>query len=206
MKLISLLLFKWKNIPQNSDPIIVSGAYDMSSFGFFQRSGAKEFATFLSRTLADPKRTPPGTRKQVTQDDYYCFIHARTNGMTAVLISDKEYHERVAFSVLSKALYDFDERFGTKFLDPSYTGDFCLEFPELTTLLSRYQNPEEADSILRIQKDLEETKTVMHEVMDKAIGRGDQLDDLVERSSDLSAASKQFYTTAKSQNSCCSVM
>ena len=40
----------------------------------------------------------------------------------------------------------------------------------------------------------------------QVLQRGEKLDDLVAKSSDLSAQSKMFYTTAKKQNSCCSLM
>lgn len=43
-------------------------------------------------------------------------------------------------------------------------------------------------------------------ISDQVLQRGEKLDDLVAKSSDLSAQSKAFYKTAKKQNSCCIVM
>jgi synaptobrevin family protein YKT6 len=40
----------------------------------------------------------------------------------------------------------------------------------------------------------------------QVLQRGEKLDDLVAKSSDLSAQSKMFYKSAKKQNSCCIVM
>ncbi len=40
----------------------------------------------------------------------------------------------------------------------------------------------------------------------QVLERGEKLDDLVAKSSDLSTQSKMFYTSAKKQNSCCIVM
>jgi synaptobrevin family protein YKT6 len=37
-------------------------------------------------------------------------------------------------------------------------------------------------------------------------GRGVKLDELIEKSDDLSASSKMFYTTAKKHNQCCDIM
>ena len=39
-----------------------------------------------------------------------------------------------------------------------------------------------------------------------ACGRGVKLDELIEKSDDLSASSKMFYTTAKKHNQCCDIM
>jgi synaptobrevin family protein YKT6 len=40
----------------------------------------------------------------------------------------------------------------------------------------------------------------------QVLQRGEKLDDLVAKSSDLSAQSKMFYKSAKKQNSCCILM
>jgi len=47
----------------------------------------------------------------------------------------------------------------------------------------------------------------MHETILKAIERGGTLDEMVQRSDDLSATSKLFFTSAKKANTkCCIVM
>ena len=36
-----------------------------------------------------------------------------------------------------------------------------MPFPQLNSSLSKYQNPHEADSMMKIQKDLDETKIIL---------------------------------------------
>ena len=79
-------------------------------------------------------------------------------------------------------------------------------FPELKTYLVKYQDPQEADSIMKIQKELDETKIVLHKTIESVLERGEKIDALVAKSDGLSAQSKMFYTQAKKQNSCCIVM
>lgn len=74
--------------------------------------------------------------------------------------------------------------------------------PELNTLIMKYQDPKQADTIMRVQQELDETKVVMHKTIESVLERGEKLDNLVERSNALSAQSKMFYKTAKKQNSC----
>ena len=81
-----------------------------------------------------------------------------------------------------------------------------LPFPELRDYLAKYQDPQQADSILKIQKELDETKIVLHKTIESVLQRGEKIDDLVAKSSDLSTQSKAFYQSAKKQNSCCIVM
>ncbi|RYR68094.1 hypothetical protein Ahy_A03g014561 isoform D [Arachis hypogaea] len=51
-------------------------------------------------------------------------------------------------------------------------------------------DPAEADKLLKIQRELDETKIILHKTIDSVLARGERLDSLVEKSSDLSAASQ----------------
>ena len=73
------------------------------------------------------------------------------------------------------------------------TGTPELTAPELRDYLSKYQDPAQADSILRIQKELDETKIVLHKTIESVLQRGEKIDDLVAKSDGLSAQSKMFY-------------
>lgn len=78
---------------------------------------------------------------------------------------------------------------------------------------------------MKIQKELDETKIVLHKTIESVLERGEKIDSLVEKSDGLSAQSKMFYKQvrflrstgccikltafqcqAKQQNSCCVVM
>ena len=57
-----------------------------------------------------------------------------------------------------------------------------------------------------VQNELDETKAIVSETLEKILDRGQKLDDLVSRSNELSEQSKAFYKTAKKTNSwCCSI-
>lgn len=66
--------------------------------------------------------------------------------------------------------------------------------PELKQYIVKYQDPQQADSIMKIQKELDETKIVLHKTIESVLERGEKLDNLVEKSNGLSAQSKMFYT------------
>ena len=67
--------------------------------------------------------------------------------------------------------------------------------PELKEYLSKYQDPQQADSIMKIQKELDETKIVLHKTIESVLQRGEKIDDLVAKSDGLSSQSKMFYRT-----------
>jgi hypothetical protein len=58
----------------------------------------------------------------------------------------------------------------------------------------QYQDPQQADSILKIQRELDETKVVLQKTIDSVLQRGEKIDTLVQKSDGLSAQSKMFYT------------
>lgn len=74
------------------------------------------------------------------------------------------------------------------------TGKPTLEVPSLNDFIQKYQDPRQADSILKIQQELDETKIVLHQTIESVLARGTKIDDLVGRSEGLSAQSKLFYT------------
>ena len=70
----------------------------------------------------------------------------------------------------------------------------------------KYQDPMAADKILKIQRELDDTKVVLHKTIDSVLARGEKLDNLVDKSTDLSLASQMFYKQARKQNQCCNWM
>ena len=85
----------------------------------------------------------------------------------------------------------------------TYDKDNKTSIKEINDLLIKYQTPHNEDSISKISKDLEETKTVLHESIDKMLERGEKIDKIVEKSQDLSRQSKLFYKRSKKLNSWC---
>lgn len=122
-----------------------------------------------------------------------------------MLISDSEYPVRVAFSLLNKTLDEFvikcpkstyDSKVNsitTGSSQPPAKGVGILPaeaFPQVQDYLRRYQDPRQADSIMKVQQELDETKIVLHKTIDSVLKRGEDLDKLVEKSGSLSQQSK----------------
>jgi synaptobrevin family protein YKT6 len=112
-----------------------------------------------------------------------------------------EYPARVAFVLIGQFLDDFTSEIGDTW--KTCTTPESISFPKGEEYLQKYQNPAEADKISKIQKDLDETTQILHKTIDSVLERGVKLDNLVERSNDLSAQSKMFYKQAKKTNGCC---
>ena len=129
-------LFSIAIIRNYVEAVQLASAQDLSIFSFFQRSAIGEFMAFFSKTVAE--RTQAGQRQDIEENskfkmlskvmvDYVAHVYARTEGLAGVLISDKDYPVRVAYSLLSKILDEFLQRY-----PPSkFKSTTSLDFPEL---------------------------------------------------------------------------
>ncbi len=130
--------------------------------------------------MSSPGRDPGRSRRTDYNDE-------------GAAVTDPEYPDRVAQSLLSKLTEDFlAEVPETNFNDRTK-----IAFPAIHAMLRKYQDPKEADPIMKVQKDLDDTKVILHKTIESVLERGEKLDNLVERSNQLSGQSKMFYKTAK---------
>jgi hypothetical protein len=122
-------------------------------------------------------------------------VYGRSEGIWGSIVTDKEYPAKEAHQLLSKIC----DEFLTKYPGwASSTEDSPqLSFPELKDYLAKYQNPQNVDNISKIQKELDETKIVLHKTIESVLERGEKIDDLVAKSDGLSAQSKMFYTQVR---------
>lgn len=133
-----------------------------------------------------------------------CHVYVRGDSLGAVLIADHEYPQRVAHTLITKVLDDFTAKVPSALW--SGATEHSIDFPTLAAYLAKYQDPREGDALTKIQDDLDETKIILKNTIEAVLERGEKLDDLVEKSAQLSYQSKTFYKTAKKTNSCCSFL
>jgi synaptobrevin family protein YKT6 len=201
MKLLCISLYRW--VSSESAPVLLCRVEDLSSFGYFTRSTISEHLKFAGRTVVG--RTPEGTRQTVGLKDNPFVVHSyvRPDGLSGCVISDVEYPQRVAFSLLNKLFLDFDQARDLPSDWRQATEDWQYDRETLAEELIKYQNPSEADKLLKITKELDDIKEIMHSNIEEVLKRGETLDSLMERSQDLSSTSVTFYKKAKQQNQCC---
>ena len=165
-----------------------------------QQQSVKEMLLFLTKTFL--RRTEPGQRQSVEHDGYVVHCYVRSDGLAGAVTTDAEYPARVAFVMLGQVLDEFTQQYGSDVWSVATTPE-SLPFAKGEEYVAKYQNPSEADKVTKIQKDLDETTSILHKTIEGVLERGAKLDDLVDKSNDLSAQSKMFYKQAKKTNSCC---
>ncbi len=173
MKIYSIILFENDNI--------ISEAYNLSSFGFFQRQSVKEFIIFFSNFTIN--RIALHQRNCIKNNEY--MIYAFKNQYNSCcIICDIEYYNNAAFNII----YDV--------LDKKYnTG-------KLEQLIIKYQNPNETNKIYNLQCELKSIENTLNITINNLLIRGEKLDILVEKSNILSNQSKEFFNKANEHNCC----
>jgi len=193
-KLLSIIIFK----AEAERATVLCAAIDVSSFGYFERSGVSEFLVFASRTLA--QRVPLGL-SSVLQEQYMCYSYRTDADLACVLMCEEPYPRRAAISIITETLREFATTQVGKYEGPVVENG--VPYPPLMEKLKKYQDPAEADKILKLEKELEETKCIMYSNIELLLARGEKIDDLVAKTNDLSTQTKGFYKTSKKLNRRC---
>ncbi|KAI0741479.1 Longin-like domain-containing protein [Daedaleopsis nitida] len=119
----------------NGSATILSSASNLSSFSLYQRGSVAEFISFFTKTVSE--RTPQAYRSSIQESLYTAHVYTRggVEQLSAVLIADQEYLVSPAFFLLTKLLGDF--------------------------ISKKYQDPRQADAIMKVQQELNETKIIL---------------------------------------------
>lgn len=196
MRILSIHLYKW----QQEAPIQLCCAHELGFLGYLKRSTVRDLLNFNSRTCCGRSRPNDRTAIHLEQDVGICYLAIHPNTLGVTVITDPEYPQRVAFTLIAEILRQF-QALGLDW--GSLRADANLPFPELATQLQRYQNPAEADRLTKIQSELNQVTEVMHRNIEELMKRGETLESLMARSEDLSGVSYDFYKRAKKNNQCC---
>ena len=161
--------------------------YNLDDFFFFYKSKMQEAIEIFSKELI----------KNVKLNSYYkitdhiqglnldIVIYGLSTNRYYIAITDLTYPRRVAFDLLNTLK----------------NGN--LKSIEIDDLFISYQNPNQHDKILLTRQELDETKLILLDSLDKLLERGESLDELVDKAKNLSATSALFKKKATDLNSCC---
>ena len=171
------------------------------SLSYFTRGSILEHLHFATRTVI--QRTKAGTRQTVglSENPFLVHTYVRYDGLAGIVVTQKDYAVRVAYSLINKMMSDFEAAYPDSW--KKATSDASLQPESMKKDIMLYQNPAEADNLIKIQKGLDEVKDIMHKNIEEVLNRGETLDALMDKSEDLSATSLTFYKQSKKQNQCC---
>lgn len=196
MRLLSIHIFKWRQ----ENPVLLGSSAELSFLGYIQRRVLREHINFTARTVCG--RASPGDRTAVHLENNQgvCYVAIHPNTFAVTIVSDPEYPQRVVFSLIADIMNQF---FSSNLEWENATKDVDLKFTLLEKFLKDYQNPAEADKLMKIESELNQITDIMHKNIEQLLKRGETLESLMQKSQDLSTVSYDFYKRAKKNNQCC---
>lgn len=186
--------------------IFLCSSYALDFVGFLKKNQVKGFLNFGARTTINKLRKGETIRLDLPEmEDTIIFAHINECNIGTVVICDKEYPESAAVKILLEMQKKFLNLYQPSLLE-NYTSDQEMKFPEFDVMVTKYQDPKEADKLMKIEKELIEIQGMLHKTMNDLLDRGEKLDDLLKQSEDISYTAKQFYSNAKKTNQkCCNL-
>ena len=200
MKLVYIGVFR--RVADTQTAHRLAFVHHLADFGYFTRGTIAELIQFAARQCV--QRTQPGCRQTIDLEDrtpFSAHTYVRGDGLAGVVMADKEYPMRVAFTLLTKELAAYEERVGASWKGAE--ADQAGEQDFLQRDIVQYQDPRQADKLTAVQTQLDEVRGVMHNNIEALLQRGETLDELMEKSHDLHSTSLKFFKEAKRVNACC---
>jgi len=138
-------------------------------------------------------------------EGFLCQNYFLSSGMGVMVVTTDAYPARVAVSLAQQLTEQFDREIGASAWRAAAENSFNSWAP-LVEAITKFQNPAEADTLLRVRAKLDATKESLCSTIDDLLKRGETLEKLVDESKQMSDTSKKFYREARKADSCCVVM
>lgn len=104
-------------------------------------------------------RTPRGVRQTVEITPQYTqHIRVSLDGLMVAIITDSEYPPRVAHTIIGRVIDEFISMYPTS---TWRAASRPLSMPSLRDILNSYQDPTQADPLMRVQKEVDETTQIL---------------------------------------------
>jgi synaptobrevin family protein YKT6 len=178
---------------QGEEVITLDIAREFSDISFIYRKNAIEICDFAVKNLVT---SPKPDRFMSAQEKQFLFQILRKEAIAIVVITSDDYPTRVSFTICKEVMTEFDKRGG------HFPGGRC---EMIHRAIVEYQNPQNADKLLKIQQNLDECRDIMTQNLQAAMARGESLEEMAAKSQEISDQSKLFVVEAAKMKGCCSI-
>lgn len=138
----------------------------------------------------------PNTSISYSYEDKYMFHHHNEQGLTYLCMTDTGFANRTAYTFL----FEIKDRFTRKFGDDAKKGiglGANKEFSdEMKSRIVYYNTDPNADKLKAARRNIDETKDIMIENIEKILERGDKIELLVKKTVQMSDSAVSMRKTA----------
>ena len=181
MRIYSILIY------HTLDYSLLHNNFNLNDFYFYThnkiKSGIIELANATIKNIDKQKFY------QITETfndiTFYIYIYTHNNRIYIVL-ADEEYPKIAILEFIQELIINEQDAF--------------------EKIWQKYQDPIQINKILQVKKNLEDTKKIMLDSVDKILERGEKIEDLIDKTDQLNTSSEVFRIKAKQLNSCCNIL
>ena len=171
--------------------------YRLGDFAFYEKPKIKEILVFASRLAI--KKLSKYDMNIMKHDKYHAYCASNHLIGCCIIMDTGDYSLREIDKILKKIIKDTLEEVDIyKFKHK----DYCIKLKSLEINIPN--SPK--DQLLYVKDDLEKTKQIMIQNIEDVINRGEELENLIEQTEDLSRTSKFFFKKSKKMNQNCCVI
>lgn len=207
IKILSVLVF-FKN-PNSIDEHETSAIqiFRLNDFFFFTRSSIKELIIFCCKEISKRILNEKFYRIEFDDDHKEMLLkYNLQNIICNVLMSDDKIYCIVTNNKYeSLPIYELILQIKEKIKERPKT----IRESDNNILMNMTTNTEEhliEDRLSLIKKDLDDTREELMISIDKLLNRGEKLEDLIDRTNDLSMSTKLFHKKSNDLNKCCPIL
>ncbi|KAJ9454075.1 hypothetical protein DIPPA_70179 [Diplonema papillatum] len=128
--------------------------------------------------------------------DKFLFHYIVSERICYLCMADEAMDRRIPFVFLEDTKKSFKKMYAERWGQVATVKDLKDFTPELSKQLN-IANTGSEDVIRKLKKDIDETKNIMNENIEKILVRGEKIDLLVERSNELDTGATQFRSSAR---------
>ena len=184
MKIYSLLIF-------DVNKKLFFSKHNLDDISFFYRIFAKNTIESTAKNIINTNHIIEKDKLYKINekvDDLDIIINSYYYDKFFVIITDKEYPQYLVYTL-------FDE------LKKNVLDQYIF-----TNLWFKYQNPKDIDNIQKIQSDLDDTKIIILDSLNKLAERGATIENIAMKTEHLEQETFKFEIESKKLNKCCIIL
>ena len=207
VQIYSLTVLKQSDA-ESKPQVLANHIEGQSWYSWFYSDTVTQFVSFFSKFLCE--RTETSSRQQVTQDSFVGYVHKRSDGLTVVCVTDLDYPDRVACDLIRKVLYEFSDFAKSNCIDLTRRNlpENCASAynENLKDLVTKFQDPAQADKMIKLRKDVERTTETLKLTLQKLLKRGETIEKIIEDTDELNESAKEYYKRARRAKCACNIL
>jgi hypothetical protein len=190
----------------NSNAFRIFNYYNLINISYFKKSTAKDFIHLLAREFT---KTREINETFSTMEHVHSKYNYRINMLTEnnkhyyVMITNIQYDIKLSRIILCEIANEFKKNIENNKIPKYIFTDMNLQDINLIKIIEKYKDNNQDEKMEKIKDNLNILTSVMKDNIDKIIVRDFKINELLEKTNDMSEQANEFKKSASKLIGCC---